>query len=350
MKKLIVLVSCFILLTIACKKEDPDPVYIPSGNSGDPIVLIANEGTFGSGYGTVSRLNLSSGVIENELFYNINGYPVGNVVQSVQVYNDKAFVMVNNSEKIEVVDYPEFTSVHTIENLGRTRYMVIHAGKGFVSDWNVDGVRVIDLDSYDITGIVPTGSGAEGMIVHNGLLYVANSGGDAADNRITVIDPVTESVLDQIEVGGNPNSLVVDADGNLQVLCFGIWDWMNPENDEAGALVEIDPAINEVISIRNFSSSEDHPTDLTIDHTGQNMYYILNGNIYKVETGAEDLPDEPLVSGNFYGLGYHSAAQTLIATDALDFSNNGNVYLFDENGNQETVFEAGVAPGSILPL
>lgn len=349
MKKLLLLFTFASIAFVSCKKDDPDPVIVPHGNPGDPLVLVANEGAFGSGYGTVSRLNLSSGVIENELFYNVNGYPLGNVVHSVQVHQDKAFVMVNNSEKVEVVDYPSFTAVHTIENLGEPRYMVTHSGKGFVSDWGIGGVHVVDLDSYEVTGTIATGAGAEAMLIHNGLLYVANSGGHNVDNRVTVVDPVTESVVTQIEVAHNPNSLVVDANGNIQVLCFGVWDWQNSENDTPGAVVEIDPETHQVTSFKSLGSTTLHPSDLTIDHTGENLYYLLNYHIYKMTIG-DEMPDNPLVSGNFSGLGYHHAAQTLVATESPDYTNNGNVYLFDENGNQEAVFEAGVGPGAVLPL
>lgn len=349
MKKLITLLSCCLVMLSACKKDDPDPVPVPPGNPGDPVVLIANEGSYGSGYGTVSRLNLSSGSIENELFYNVNGYPLGNVVLSVQVHDDKAFVMVNNSEKIEVVDYPEFTSVHTIENLGETRYMVTHNGKGFVSDWTINGLRVIDLDSYEVTGTITTGSGAEAMLVHNGLLYVANSGGNGVDNRVSVVDPVSELLLEQIIVADNPISMAVDANGNIQVLCFGVWDWQQSENDTPGALVEIDPDTQEVTHVQHFGSVNQHPSDLAIDHTGQFLYYLLDGDIYKMNIG-DELPVDPLISGNFSGLGFHPEAQTIIATEAPDYVNSGNVYLLDEDGNQQAVFEAGVAPGSVLPL
>ena len=62
-------------------------------------VLIGCEGNFGWGNASISLYNPTDNSITNTIFQNINGYAIGDVLQSITEYNGKLFVVVNNSGK-----------------------------------------------------------------------------------------------------------------------------------------------------------------------------------------------------------------------------------------------------------
>lgn len=334
----------------ACTKEDNTPVTNspPPSAAGDYMVLVTNEGPFGSGTGTISQINLTSGDAFHELFENANNYPLGNVVQSATKVDNQLYVVVNNAQKIEVIDYPGFSSSATITGLSMPRYFAENNGIGFVTDWGADGVQVIDLETNQIIGLISTGSGPENMLIHDGFLYVVNSGGFSSDNRVSVINLATNSIDAQIEVGDNPQSLVIDATGKIRVLCRGVNDWTGEGNDTAGALFTIDPNTQSVSSNLTFDSVDDHPANLVMNAQGQTLYFLMNGDVYEIAHDATELPADPTITGNFYTLGFHAAAQQLLAADAADYQQEGTVHVFDANGSENAVFNAGVIPGHII--
>ena len=94
----------YILLTItliySCSSGPDRPVNNPLFDDG---YFVTNEGNFGSGNGSVSFIS-NNGSVQNDVFYNTNMFYLGDVVQSMTTANDKGYIVVNNSGKVEVVD------------------------------------------------------------------------------------------------------------------------------------------------------------------------------------------------------------------------------------------------------
>ena len=57
-------------------------------------IFVANEGSYGSSNGSISMINQFGNVYETEA--------IGDVVQSLEVYENKLIVLINNSHKIKV--------------------------------------------------------------------------------------------------------------------------------------------------------------------------------------------------------------------------------------------------------
>ena len=47
-------------------------------------------------------------------------------------------------------------------------------------------------------------------------------------------------------------------------------------------------------------------------------------------------------SKNFYGMGVDPNTGKIYASDALDYVQRSNIYVYDNNGTQVTVFKAGI--------
>ncbi len=120
MKRVLFFLSFFMIILAGCNKSNNDN---PSGNWSNSVFIV-NEGPFQTGSGSISAFNRESLEVTNNLFETANGRPLGNIVQSMSVYKDRGFIVVNNANKIEVVNLKDFKSDTTIENLALPRYFI----------------------------------------------------------------------------------------------------------------------------------------------------------------------------------------------------------------------------------
>ena len=332
-----------IMLLTGCNDNNNDT---PSGTWANSVFII-NEGPFQTGSGSVSAFNRETREVTNDLFETANGRPLGNIVQSMTVHQDKAFIVVNNSNKIEVVNLADFKSVATIENLTLPRYFIgFDDSKGYVSCWD-STVKVVNLKDYSIMASIQTGTGPDEMILAGDQLFVINSGGYGDDSTVSVIRTDDDEPLVRLVVGDRPSGIQTDVNGNLWILCSGGWNGYPAPGNTHGKLVCLDPVSFEIIKEVSFPDSENHPGNLVIDVNGATLYYNHPAGIFAFSIYDSELNTLPFITGNsmFYGLGYDKATQMIMATDPLDYSQNGWVYRFNAlDGAPVDSFLVGVIP------
>lgn len=350
-KKLLVSTLALAIAFTSCKKDNPEtPSPTPAGVTYDNGVFITNEGPFGSGTGTINFYNRSSASVSDDIFQAKNSYPLGNIVQSMEIYNGKGYIVVNNAGKVEVVDGSTFASNGVISGLTGPRYFLgIDNTKGYVSEWGTGGtngaIKVVDLSTKTVTATINTGKGAEGMVKVGNTVYVACSGGYDNDSVVTVIDATTNAVLTNITVGANPKSIKVDASGKIWVLCSGQYGTY-PNLVKTGKLVRIDATTNTVDLNLPFSSTLSQPLNLVINNAKTMLYYSYDGKIYSHLYTASTLNATATISRNFYGLGIDPTNDYFYGSDAGDFSSNGKVIRYTALGVAVDSFTVGIIPGN----
>lgn len=340
----------------SCKKDDPDPepvVGTTPGTSFDNGVFVTNEGPFGTGAGTISFYSRSSGSVSNDIFEAKNGFPLGNIVQSMEIFNGRAYVIVNNSGKIEVADGTSFASAGTITGFTYPRYFLgINATKGYISEWGPGGIvgaiKVVNLSTKTITGTISTGKGPEGMVLAGTKVYIACSGGYDNDSVVTVINSITNAAITNINVGANPKSIKMDASGKIWVLCSGQWDPTYTFLIKTGKLVRIDTATNAVDLSMPFASSSSQPSNLVINNAKTSLYYSYSGGVYAQSSSSSSLSGTALINRSFYGFGIDPTNDYFYGSDAVDFSSNGKVIRYNSSAAVVDSFPVGVIPGNFF--
>ncbi len=339
----------------SCKKDDPEPATGggAGGTSYASGVFITNEGPFGSGTGTINFYNRSTGGVSNDIFEAKNGYPLGNIVQSMEIFNSKAYIVVNNAGKVEIADGTSFASSGAITGFTYPRYFLgINSSKGYVSEWGSGGmagaVKIIDLTTKTITGTITTGNGAEGMVLAGSKVYVACSGGFTNDSVVTVINSVTNSVSTTINVGANPRSIKMDAGGKVWVLCSGEWDATYTFLQKPGKLVRIDTATNAVDLSLPFASTFSQPSNLVINNAKTMLYYSYSSAVYSHSTSSSILSGTALINRSFYGFGIDPTNDYFYGSDAVDFVSNGKVIRYNASATLVDSFAVGVIPGNFF--
>jgi hypothetical protein len=335
-------ILAIIFLLISCTKNNNDH---PSGAWSESVFII-NEGPFPAGTGTISAFNRETLEVTGNLFENANGRPLGNVVQSLTVHGDKAFIVVNNANKIEVVNLEDFKSVATIDSLTLPRYFIgFDENKGYVSCWD-STVKIINLSDYSVFYSIETGSGPDEMVLAGNDLFVINSGGFGTDSTVSVIRTDMDKPDGKIVVGHRPAGIRKDINGKIWVLCSGKNGFPDP-GDTPAKLVCIDPDSHEILKEIVFPDSENHPDNLIIDRDGTTLYYNHPDGIFAFLVSGNTLNTHPLITGNkmFYGLGYDDVSKMIYASDPLDYAQNGWVYRFNAaDGSPVDSFMAGIIP------
>ncbi|NRD19773.1 YncE family protein [Winogradskyella eckloniae] len=331
--QLTVLVLSVALLFTSCNNDDDDSNPVPLGDYENGL-LISHEGNFGQGNASVSFASYDLTVVENNIYNAVNSSLLGDTAQSIGFYDDLAYIVLNVSNKIEVVDRYTFVSVATIDTgLNNPRHIAFANGKGYVTNWGDgsvatdDYVAVIDVTTNTISAqTIAVEEGPEKLVANGNTVYVAHQGGYSQNNIISVINAATDVVSTTVTVGDVPNSLQLDTDGDLWVLAGGTPSWTGSET--GGKLSKIDSSDYSVTSI-DFAGTE-HPSFLVFE-TGT-LYYYLSGSVYKMNEDATTLPSAAEITGlNFYGMSINDSV--LYGVDAVDFTSNGILTAYDLSSN-----------------
>ncbi len=331
-----------LLLVFAITSCSKEPVLPPSDIGLGGGVLLLNEGNFNSGNGSISFFSYDSMNITNDLYYKINSRPLGDVPNSIIITGDKAYIVVNNSGKIEVVDQSTLVHTSTISGLVSPRNMAfVNNNKAYVTSLYSDSVTVINLLSNSISGYINIRRSSESIVMCNNKAYVANWAGG---HEVMVIDALIDEVVDSIDVGIEPESMVLDRYQKLWVLCNGGWT-----RENFAELDMINTITNSVEKRFEFPTKDDSPSCLQIDGFGQTLYYLENG-VRQMDIHAESLPASILISESgspYYKLAVNPANSDIFVTDPVDYVQNGYLLCYKNNGAFVAKFSAGIIPGSM---
>lgn len=343
----------------SCSSDDDIPGTQEETGDYANGIFVLNEGNFGSGNASVSFVDANLESVTSNVFSNENnGDPLGDTAQSMAFLEDYAWIVVNVSNKIEVVDRNTFESIATIDaGLVNPRYLAFSNGNAYVTNWgdgsnpDDDYVAVIDVESFEIEENIGVEEGPEEIVSNEGRLYVAHQGGFSYNNKISVIDAATNTLTELLTVGDVPSSLAI-VDNSLWVLSAGTPaghpDWNPDQVETPGSISQIDLTSLEVVNEYQFPNVTDHPANLLVDNG--RVFYNLGDMLYTFEANADALPEEAEFQMEEVGQprSMEIEGSRLYVTSAGDYSSNGFLYVYDlQNGDLITELEVGLIPGGI---
>lgn len=333
------------ILWMGCGDDTPTEMMIEElGGKYASGVFVVNQGSFGNGTGTISFFDRDTTILQ-EIYQDENGGSVlGNIAQSMYSSDGTTYIAVNNAAKIEVVNSEDFISIATIEGLPQVRYITSSSDGStiFASSWGADGssgvLYEIDPASNLIINETALGGGLEQMLVEGNDLYIAKSGGFGTDSIVFRYDASNMMLMNEFEVGDNPVGLV-SSGSDIYLLCTGAFDFTNPDNNTAGGIYQLQATGFELmLEVANGANN------LTAVLGGNTLYYIDGEGIQQVNL--TNFAKSIFSAGSYFALGFDNKEGYLYASDAKDFSSNGDVTVFDQNGGEVFNFDAGIIPGN----
>jgi YVTN family beta-propeller protein len=339
MKPLITVTALLLTsLMISCETLIDDHALFPSGEG----FFVLNEGNFMAGNGSISFYSTVTHKIYNSLFTGKNQRALGDIPSFLAVDGNTGFIVVNNSGTIEVVNIQTMESLGTMTGLNSPRQMLLYGRRGYVSSLFSEELTVIDLDSREIAGSFNIGCTSEAMAICDDKLFIANwSGG----NKVVVADPVAEEVITSITVGLEPESMVVDNNNRLWVLCTGGW-----MGEEVPRLIKINALTLEQEAEMFFATVDDNPSSLTSNSAGDTLYF-LDGGVRRMPITALSLPEGTYIPAGdrlFYRLFAACPGGKICVTDAIDYQQKGDLLIYNNLGELEDAERTGVIPGFML--
>ncbi|MGQ1947017.1 YncE family protein [Geofilum sp. OHC36d9] len=348
-----ILLAAFLVLAATSCTDDNETSNSLYTNG----AFILNEGTFGQSNASVSFYSYDDQVVVGSIFKKSNGTNtiIGDVLQDMEIVDDKAYLIVNASNSIQVVNKNDFTWVTTIEGLSNPRFATHYNGKLYVSQWGstTGSVAVIDLDTNTIVNTIETGSGTEGIIVNNDLIWAANSGGYGVNNTISIIDPNTNEVINTVDVSDGPKHFAIDNNNDVWVICFGsqvydpnTWDLTSETGSALIKLSGTDQSVLKTIEI----GDQIHPSHLEISTDKQTLYTDTYTGIFAIAVDSEIFPTEPLISGYYYGFSVNPANGDIYTCESPDFTKPGTVTIYNNEGEikSELNESIGIGPNSVI--
>ncbi|MEM9921474.1 MAG: DUF5074 domain-containing protein [Bacteroidota bacterium] len=340
----LLLIICGCQIDVSSDDDAPDLPEITSYN--DSGIFIANNGNPKDGTsGTISFYERTRQQVVNDIFQKANNNKVlGSNVRQISVVEQQAYILVEDAEKIEIVQTSNFQSRGAVGGFERPQcFLALDNTKAYISQWGADGVngsiKVLDLINKVVVKEIPTRSGPGQMVRKGNFVYLVNQGGFVLDSVISKIDISTDRIVKTIAVGAAPHSLQVDQNNHLWVLSRGVIDRANPANSRPAKLVRISGD-----AIRFSLDLEAGASDLVINRTKDQLYFLNDGWIYRLGITETSLPAVPFLARSYTSLAIDPLTNHLVVADPRNLTVAGEVLIFDAQAQEISRFQAGVFP------
>ncbi|WP_336958506.1 hypothetical protein [Chryseobacterium contaminans] len=337
--------ASIMLFNVSCS-SDNDTETIEKQVNYENGILVSNEGGFTKPTSDVTFISNNLGTVYTNIYSSNNGGEVfGKVLQSVGFSGDKAYLVANIPNKIDIVNRYTFKKQTTVtEKLDGPRYIAFSGNKYFVTNNNFAGGT--KLNAYNISDNVFVASvgfpryaekvvEAEGNIIvqTDGIGYDTNPpyNSFATGYTISVVNPSTMV---------NPKTITLPAKGIIKDLIA--------YNGVAYVLVS-DTTDSYIYKINSVAGTYTTTTltgiaDVQKLRADKNNFYFITGSndIYNMTIGSSFVSNVPIVkaSGNVYG--FDVIDGRIFASDA-SFTEDSKVNVYNAlDGTLLKTFTAGV--------
>lgn len=347
----------------SCRKNDT-PATITVENKPSSRLYVLNEGNQNENRASLDYLDLDADTYYQNFYYSVNNKNLGDLGNDIQIYGGKIYIVVNLSNKVEILD------ANTAQSLGQVtikncRSVTFANGKAYVSAYNryipTNGfsdtdpakgiVAEIDTSTLTITRTVVVGRQPEGLIALNNKLYVANSGGynpDDYEKTVSVIDLSTFTLLKDIPVAINLSAVKADAENNLYISSPGDY---NTTPARLFVLNTLSEKVTDTFDISGNRFDIANDTAYVLDSRYDANWALTNSYI-KIDCKTKKIISENLITDGTgsniqtpYGIIVDVYNGDFYISDALDYQSAGTIYRYGRDGVLKKKYTAGQIPG-----
>lgn len=360
--------GALLLVFGACRKdpavapEQTETAFPPNPTSVIKGLYLLNEGNMNMNKASLDYLDLRTGTYRRNIYGQANPEVtkgLGDVGNDIGIYGSKLYVVVNNSNKLEILDVKTSRKIKQID-ITNGRYVTFYKGKAYVSayfgkvgDPQAANGNIIEIDtvSLQVKRKVDVSRQPEEMAIVGEKLYIANSGGYSPPNyerTISVIDLNTFTEIKRIDVAINLGRLKADRYGDLYVTSRGDY------YDIPSKLFVIDTKTDQIKKTFDIAAS-----NLWIDDDTAYLYatewsYTQQKNI--ISYSMINVKDETLIDKKFitdgtdaqikipFGIMVDPVTKEVYVSDAKDYVTPGTLYCFDPNGKKKWSVVTGDIP------
>jgi DNA-binding beta-propeller fold protein YncE len=159
------------------------------------------------------------------------------------IRGSSGYVVVNNSQKIEIIDLATNLNTGTISTGSGSSpgpMAFVNDTLALVTDLYANALILVNVPGRRVTGAIAVGANPAGIAITQGKAYVSNSG-FGSGRTVSVVSLQSLSVIRTVAVADNPSGVEVTPSGAVYVVCAGAYDYTNPANSTPARIMVIDP-------------------------------------------------------------------------------------------------------------
>lgn len=338
--KNILLILFGSLLLMGCAKEESTPITGDFRNG----FFILNEGTFNFGNASLDFYHTSKDSLLDNVFQKINESNLGDVAQSMIRTNKYLILVINNSQKIEVLDINTLKRVKTINGFDSPRYIyMLDSARGLVTELYSKKVHIVDIEKGTIEQSREAfGWGEKIVAVQNNIwIQIKKHPAEPNGKKGFVIYSPSSGLFSNIEYNDEPISHLF-AQNHLWILA--------KKDDSTSRLIAHDPITMDLLTPEIKFDKTAAPRYLIFDNN-QTLFYYEAKKIWKVDISN---PKVSFTANEFIDLGHLQNVynmqfykQHIFVFDAKNYTQRGIIEQYDVNGNKIKTIQAGIIPHEI---
>jgi len=369
-----------IMMISSCRKDievfiNEDTTVDSSTQNGFSGFYLLNEGNMGSNKSTLDYFDYTTGKFQRNIYAAVNPTvpkEMGDVGNDIAIYGTRLYVVVNASNKIEVMDARTARRIGQIQ-IPNCRYIKFDKGFAYITSYagpievnpnytQKGYVAKVDTTTLSIVDKCIVGFQPDGLEITDGKIYVANSGGYMGagnstkyERTVSVIDLVTFKEDKRIDVAYNLDHIKADKRGDLWVTSRGDYKKL------PSRLYFIDKKQQKVtdtvpVAVSNYYLDGDslyiYSTEWSyITYSNVITYAIVDTRTHQVVSRAfiTDGTDKEIEIP--YGIMVNPVTKDIYVTDAGNYVSPGILYCFTKNGKKKWSVRTGDIPAhfALLP-
>ena len=343
LNKLLQIIFGFILLfSISCTSDYEEIVpEITYGNG----LFITNEGNFGKPNAEVTFITKDLSLMQNDIYKAKNNENLGDVLQSMVVNGDKAYLLLNNSNKITIVDRITFKKTGEITaQLNTPRYMAIANGNLYVSNDKYGAAKFVNVYKLSDNSFVKkidfaSTSTVENVVEAGGNIFVQNAS-YGFGNTITKINTTSNTIEGAaIPVPNGDISKTISSNGNVYTIAGTSTDSYIYQISAAG-------------SITKTTTLTGLPNGRNLQVDGGKYYFSSTNKIYSMDMNSTTTPTTALITAvdggaNFTVYGFTVLDGRIFVSDVKGFTAPSEMTVYNTSGAVISKFTAGIGATSV---
>lgn len=347
----IVFLSLFLFtVVISCKKK---PVIPPMDNNAMKNgILVLNEGLFQLNNSNMSWIDLSNGMVNNQIFEEKTGRQLGDTGNDMLVYGSKLYIVTSVSSTMEILDaktLQPLKQLSIVENGAsqQPRSLTKINGEVYLSTFG-GKVWCIDTATLEVKAKIQVGLNPDQITNDGQFIYVSNSGGlnnPVYDSTVSVINPISKIEVKKITVGKNPGPIIVGPDNNIYVITRGNYTSISARLHR----------INTSLFVNDITYGFDVQYITNLSNSHFIVGYLGTGGkteLAKFNIQTQELESKKFIDisnyKTFYHLSYQSKTNQFYAFDAMSYSESGKLNIYNFSGALVQTYSVGLNPCKVI--
>lgn len=313
--------------------------------------FLLNEGNMGSNKCTLDYYDAVSGTYVRNIYGEANPTVVqelGDVGNDIQIYREKVWAVINCSHFVEIMDATTARHITQV-SIPNCRYVAFKDDYAYVTSYagpvlidpnaRLGYVAKVNVNTFEVEDTCTVGYQPDELVVCGDKLYVANSGGYRVpdyDSTVSVIDLKTFKVCNTIPVTINLHRLELDNQGFIWVSSRGDY------YDVPSRTFVIDPNTDTVVDQLDIANTEMTLAGDSLLIYGTEWSYIENDwtiTWHIVDTRTRSVISDKIITDGTetkirmpYGIAVNPDNRDIYITDAKDYVSPGRLFCYDKNG------------------